>query len=110
VIDSTGHPSGTPLGIELLPPADRLTVVGLPNDVVPVDLATLAFKELVLRGSLAYTHDDFAEALDHIAAGSVPCAEIITTIAGFEDASAWFRDLAGGATEQVKVLLRPGLE
>jgi threonine dehydrogenase-like Zn-dependent dehydrogenase len=69
----------------------------------------VAVKELVVRGSLAYSDDDFAEALGHIAAGRVPCRQIVTTIAPLEAAPALFTDLAGGATEQVKVLLRPTL-
>jgi (R,R)-butanediol dehydrogenase/meso-butanediol dehydrogenase/diacetyl reductase len=107
VLDCTGHPSGAPLAIELLPAAGRLTIVGLPDGPVPISLATLAWKEIVVRGSLVYADDDFAEALDHIAAGRIPSDQIITTIARLEEAPAWFDDLNGGATEQVKVLLRP---
>jgi threonine dehydrogenase-like Zn-dependent dehydrogenase len=107
VIDCTGHPSGAPLAIKLLPPGGRLMITGLPNDPVPIDLAALAANEIVVRGSLAYADDDFAEALDHIAAGRVPCDQIITTIAPLDQAPAWFEDLTGGATQQVKVLLCP---
>jgi threonine dehydrogenase-like Zn-dependent dehydrogenase len=107
VIDCTGHPSGAPLAIELLPPAGRLVIAGLPDGPSPIDLTTVAVNEIVIRGSLAYAEDDFAEALDHIAAGRIPCDQIITTIAPLDQAPAWFEDLAGGATQQVKVLLRP---
>jgi threonine dehydrogenase-like Zn-dependent dehydrogenase len=107
VFDTTGHPSGAPLAIKLLPPAGRLIIAGLPDDPAPLDLAALAVNEIVVRGSLAYTDDDFAEARGLIAAGLIPCDQIITTIARLERAPAWFEDLAGGATEQVKVLLRP---
>jgi (R,R)-butanediol dehydrogenase / meso-butanediol dehydrogenase / diacetyl reductase len=108
VIDCTGHPSGAPLAIELLPPAGRLIIAGLPDDPAPIDLAAVAVNEIVIRGSLAYADDDFAEALDHIAAGRVPCNQIVTTIAPLDQAPAWFADLTSGATEQVKVLLCPG--
>jgi (R,R)-butanediol dehydrogenase/meso-butanediol dehydrogenase/diacetyl reductase len=107
VIDCTGHPAGAPLAIELLPPAGRLIIAGLPDHPSAIDLAALAVNEIVIRGSLAYTDDDFAEALDHIAAGRIPCDQIITTIAPLAHAPAWFEDLTGGATQQVKVLLRP---
>ena len=69
----------------------------------------MAVKELVVRGSLAYCDDDFAEALGHIAAGRVPCGQIVTTIAPLEAAPGLFADLSGEATEQVKVLLCPTL-
>jgi (R,R)-butanediol dehydrogenase / meso-butanediol dehydrogenase / diacetyl reductase len=107
VIDCTGHPSGAPLAIKLLPPGGRLMIAGLPDDPAPIDLATLAVNEIIVRGSLVYTDEDFAEALDHIAAGRVLGDQIITTTASLEQAPVWFKDLAGGATEQVKVLLCP---
>jgi (R,R)-butanediol dehydrogenase / meso-butanediol dehydrogenase / diacetyl reductase len=107
VIDSTGHASGAPLAIELLPVAGRLTIVGLPGDPVPLSLDWVAVKEIVIRGSLTYTDQDFAEAMDHIASGRVPCRQIATTIAPLEQAPQWFADLKGGATQQVKVLLSP---
>jgi (R,R)-butanediol dehydrogenase / meso-butanediol dehydrogenase / diacetyl reductase len=107
VIDCTGHPQGTPLAIELLPPAGRLVIAGLPDDPVPVSLATLAVKEITVRGSLCYSDDDFAEALGHIAAGRIPCHHIITRIARLDEAPSCFADLSGSLTEQVKVLLQP---
>jgi threonine dehydrogenase-like Zn-dependent dehydrogenase len=82
-------------------------IAGLPSGAVPIDLTALAVKEIIVGGSLVYTEDDFAEALEHIAAGRIPCDQIITTIAGLEQAPALFEELTGGATEQVKVLLRP---
>ncbi len=108
VIDTTGHPSGAPLAVELLPPAGRLIVVGLPDDPAPIDLAVLAVKELTVRGSLCYDEDDFSEALGHIAAGRIPCRQIITTIAGLEEAPARLADLSAGAAQDIKILLRPG--
>jgi (R,R)-butanediol dehydrogenase/meso-butanediol dehydrogenase/diacetyl reductase len=107
-IDSTGHPSGTPLALRLLAPAGRLTVVGLPDTPAAVDLALLAVKEISVRGSLVYDEDDFAAALKYLAAGRIPCDRIITTVASLESAPALVAELRGGTTEQVKVLLAPG--
>ena len=108
VIDTTGHPAGAPLAVQLLRPAGRLTIVGMPAEPSPIDLTTLAFKELTVRGSLCYDESDFAEALGHIAAGRIPCRQIITATVSLDDAPAVLADLATGATRQVKVLLRPG--
>jgi threonine dehydrogenase-like Zn-dependent dehydrogenase len=88
----------------LLPASGRLTITGLPDAPALVDLGTLVGKEIVVRGSLIYD-DDFAEALDHIAAGRIPCDRIITTIAPLEQAPTWFTNLAASTTDQVKVLL-----
>jgi (R,R)-butanediol dehydrogenase / meso-butanediol dehydrogenase / diacetyl reductase len=107
-IDASGDPTGAPLAIELLRPAGRLTIVGLPDDPAPIDLGTVAFKELIVRGSLCSDDGDFTEALGCIAAGRIPCHQIVTTTASLDDAPALLKDLRSGATKQVKVLLRPG--
>ena len=80
----------------------------MPDQPAPIDLTTLAFKELTIRGSLCYDERDFAEALGHIAAGRIPCSQIITATVSLNDAPAMLADLSTGATQQVKVLLRPG--
>jgi (R,R)-butanediol dehydrogenase / meso-butanediol dehydrogenase / diacetyl reductase len=107
VIDTTGHPSGAPLALRLLPAAGRLTVVGLPDAPTPLDLGLLAFKEITVRGSLVYDERDFTAAVAHIAAGRVPCDRIITRVAPLDSAPAIVAELRGGATNQVKVLLAP---
>jgi (R,R)-butanediol dehydrogenase / meso-butanediol dehydrogenase / diacetyl reductase len=107
-IDATGDPTGAPLAIELLRPAGRLAIVGLPDDPAPIDLSTIAVKELIVRGSLNSDHGDFSEAIEDIAAGRIPCHQIVTATASLDDAPTFLADLRSGATEQVKVLLRPG--
>jgi 2-desacetyl-2-hydroxyethyl bacteriochlorophyllide A dehydrogenase len=107
VIDSTGHPSAAPLALRLLAPAGRLTVVGLPDDQAALDLSLVAFKELTIRGSLVYDEQDFALALALLAAGSIPCDQIITAVAPLADAPSVIADLLAPAGQQVKVLLAP---
>ncbi|MDO8187938.1 alcohol dehydrogenase catalytic domain-containing protein [Conexibacter sp. JD483] len=106
-IDCSGHPSGTPLAVRLLPAAGRLVVVGIPDGPVAVDVLALALGELTIKGSLAYSTTDFTEALEHIAAGRIPCDEIITAVAGLEEAPRRVAELRSGGTQQLKVLLRP---
>jgi threonine dehydrogenase-like Zn-dependent dehydrogenase len=60
------------------------------------------------HGSLVYDEQDFASALAHLAAGSIPCDKIITAVAPLADAPSLISDLQAGTTEQVKVLLAPG--
>ena len=107
VIDTTGHPSGAPLALRLLPAAGRLTVVGLPDAPAALDLGLLAFKEITVRGSLVYDERDFAAAVAHIAAGRIPCDRIITKVVPLDSAPAVVAELHGGRTGQVKVLLTP---
>jgi threonine dehydrogenase-like Zn-dependent dehydrogenase len=81
VVDCTGHPSGLALAVDLLPPAGTTVVVGMPPEPSSIDLTSVAMKEIVIRGSLAYSSENFGEALIHIAEGRVPSDEIVTTVA-----------------------------
>jgi (R,R)-butanediol dehydrogenase/meso-butanediol dehydrogenase/diacetyl reductase len=106
-IDCTGHQSAAPLAIELLAPAGRLTVVGLPDEPAAIDLATLARYELTVRGSVVYSEEDFADAIEDLAGSRIPTDQIITRIASLDAAPVVIAELASGATDHVKVLLRP---
>jgi (R,R)-butanediol dehydrogenase/meso-butanediol dehydrogenase/diacetyl reductase len=105
--DCTGHPAGIGTAIGLVAPAGQVMIVGVPSHPSTVHAAEIATKEVSIRGSLAYTAADWAQAIDSLARGRIPAADIITTVAPLEDAEKWFGDLTSGATRQMKVLLKP---
>jgi (R,R)-butanediol dehydrogenase/meso-butanediol dehydrogenase/diacetyl reductase len=104
--DATGHPSGTPLALDLLKPGCMLVVVGIPDEPVSITLRRLAVDELTIKGSIGYDDGDYDEAIGHIASGRVPCDEI-TTIAPLADAQHWFNVLLRRQSDELKVLLKP---
>ena len=105
--DCTGHPVGLPTAVGLVAPAGRVVIIGVPSHPSTVQAAEIATKEVMIRGSLAYTSTDWRQALDSLASGSVPAADLITTVAPLEDAGKWFAELTSGTTRQIKVLLKP---
>ena len=107
VFDCTGHPVGISTAVSMAAPAGRIVIVGVPAHPSTVNVAEIAVKELQIRGSLAYTGEDWKQALDSLAAGKIPAADLITTVAPLEDAEQWFGELTSGATRQIKVLLQP---
>lgn len=105
--DCTGHPSGISTAVDLVAPAGTIVVIGVPSYPSTVHMATVATKELLIRGSLAYTSADIAEAIGQLANDQIPADELITAVAPLEDAERWFGELTSGATRQIKVLLQP---
>jgi threonine dehydrogenase-like Zn-dependent dehydrogenase len=105
--DCTGHPVGIGTAISMVAPAGRVIIVGVPSHPSTVHAAEIAVKEVTIRGSLAYTGADWNQALDSLADGRIPAADLITTIAPLEDAGKWFGELTSGTTRQIKVLLKP---
>lgn len=107
VHDCSGHPSGLALALDLLPPRGMLVLVGYATEPVGLDTFHVVRDELRLRGAAMYSYADFARAIDRLAAGAVPCAEVITAVRPLSDAQACFDDLTSGSSEHLKVLLAP---
>jgi (R,R)-butanediol dehydrogenase/meso-butanediol dehydrogenase/diacetyl reductase len=107
VFDCTGHPAGLPAAADVIGPAGKIVVVGVPASPSAVHLAPVVTRELQILGSLAYTSADFTEAIIALAEGRIPAADLITTIAPLEHAEHWFGELTSGTTQQIKVLLQP---
>ena len=105
-LDCTGHESGTPLALELLGMGGTLVVIGTAPVPVPIMLQQLSHSEIVLTGSLGYDDRDYAEAIDHIAHGRVPC-EQVSKIARLEEAQHWFDVLLSRKSNELKVILQP---
>jgi (R,R)-butanediol dehydrogenase / meso-butanediol dehydrogenase / diacetyl reductase len=105
--DCTGHPTGLGSAVGLVAPAGQVVVVGVPSEPSTVPAAEIATKEVRIRGSLAYTAADWAQAIGSLASGRVPADDLITTVAPLEQAEHWFGELTSGATRQIKVLLKP---
>ena len=82
-------------------------LVGLPDGDVSFDAQTLVINEIQVRGAAGTSHQDFRTAIDLLASGAVPAADLITAVADLDDADTMFGELLDPATEHVKVLLRP---
>jgi 2-desacetyl-2-hydroxyethyl bacteriochlorophyllide A dehydrogenase len=107
VFDCTGHPAAVSAAVDLVAPAGQIVEIGVPSSPSTLHMAAITTRELLIRGSLAYTPADIGEAIGQLASARIPAAELITTIAPLEDAEHWFTELTSGATRQIKVLLQP---
>jgi threonine dehydrogenase-like Zn-dependent dehydrogenase len=72
---------------------------------VAVPLHLIQDTQLRLQGSATYLPADFAEAMDLLAAGAVPVADVVTAVHPLADAAAAFRDAE--SSEHIKVLVAP---
>jgi len=63
VIDCVGSDASLAQGMRVIAPGGTILLVGMPG-VTTVDLTPLWHREITLRGSYAYTRDDFEKAFD----------------------------------------------
>jgi (R,R)-butanediol dehydrogenase/meso-butanediol dehydrogenase/diacetyl reductase len=109
VLECAGNPAAPQLAIELVRHRGIIVLLGVLEEPVPISQLVLLIKEAQLRSSFAYRKEEFAEAVSLLAAGKLPAARLITHKAPLEEAQAMFDLLSDPETEQIKVLLSPGI-
>ncbi len=106
VLECSGQPGMISRAIGEVATSGMVTVLGtcaVPDSFVPV--AALA-KEVTMRFSFMYEHDDYRLALETVAADSAPVRSMITGHIGFAALSETFETLRG-RTSHCKVMIHP---
>jgi len=106
VIDAVGVTATRRLALELLRPGGCAVMLGLAGDTAPVDFHPLVRQGLTIRGSYAYTPEDYDRALELALSGRAGVGElepVLPLSAGPEA----FAELARGPSERLKVFLAP---
>lgn len=80
-----------------------VVVVAIHPQPTPVDLKQVFWRELRILGARVYQRADFERAVELLASGVVPAAELVTRVVGIDRVSEAFAALEGG--EAMKVLV-----
>jgi (R,R)-butanediol dehydrogenase/meso-butanediol dehydrogenase/diacetyl reductase len=84
-------------------------LLGVLEEPVEISQLVLMIKEAQMRASFASRRREFEEAIDLLAAGSLPADLLITGSAPLERAQAMFERLEDPRTPDIKILLSPRL-
>jgi L-iditol 2-dehydrogenase len=104
VIDAAGFEATWALGLRAVRTGGRIYQVGLGAASGSLDYFAVLGKEATITGSYAWTDDDFARALDLLAAGEVDPTGWITRMP-LEGGQSAFEELTGGQPGRFKVVL-----
>lgn len=106
LFECVGVPGVIQAMMEGAPANARIVVVGVSMETDRFEPFFGIVKHLGLQFVLAYTAAEFAETLEHIAAGRIDVAPLITGRVGLEGVAQAFRDLAS-PERHAKVLVEP---
>jgi threonine dehydrogenase-like Zn-dependent dehydrogenase len=106
IFECVGVPGVIQQIMEGAPAAARIVVVGVCMETDRMEPFFGISKQLNLQFVLAYTADEFAESLHHIAEGKVDVSPLITGIVGLDGVSGAFAELAN-PEKHAKVLVDP---
>ena len=84
----------------------QVTWIGNSAPLVELAMQDVVTRELTLRGSYGFG-DEFKQAVDALAAGSIDVRPLIELVAPLEDGADLFRQLGDGQLDAVKVVLAP---
>lgn len=107
VYECVGRPEAIQGAIDLTRRGGAMCLIGLAEGQATIDPAAWLIKEVDVRSSLAYTHDDFERAMGMIADGRVVLEPLHTSTIGLDELDGALADLAAGATGAIKVLVDP---
>lgn len=99
----SGSQGGVTTAVDVLRVRGKLVMVAIHTQPREVSLHRFFWRELEMLGARLYERRDFEEAVEHIAAGRVPVAELITGIYPLTEAGEAFAALARGGA--MKILL-----
>ena len=106
VFECVGHPAALGLALELVAPAG--TIVPARARGARADQPAAADHEGGrILGAFAYRREDFERAIELLASGELPAADLITEVVPLARAQEMFDELGRPGTEQLKVLLAP---
>lgn len=104
VFEVSGAQGGLDSAVELLRTRGRLVIVGIHAQRREVDLKRVFWKELEIVGARVYEPQDFSDAVESIAAGTIPVDALISKIVPLDSAAEAFEILdLGGAVMKVLV-------
>ncbi len=78
VLECSGHPGGAQLALQLVRKQGKYTQVGLFGKLITLDFEQIAFKELVVTGSLGQKPTAWKRALQFLASGKIDVHSLIS--------------------------------
>ncbi|WP_116997223.1 zinc-dependent alcohol dehydrogenase [Desertimonas flava] len=109
VYECVGRPSAIQAAVDLTRRGGSVCLIGLADGDATISPHTWLIKEIVFTTALAYFHEEFVMAMGMIADGRIVTEPLHTGTVGLDALGGVLAELAGGATDHVKVLVDPHL-
>jgi (R,R)-butanediol dehydrogenase / meso-butanediol dehydrogenase / diacetyl reductase len=107
VYECVGRPFAVQAAANLSRRGGEVCLIGLADSDAPITPGVFLVKEITMTAALAYTHNEFAMAMDMIADGLVALAPLHSSTVGLDGFGAAIADLASGTSTETKVLVDP---
>ncbi len=107
VYDCVGGTESLTASVGLARRGGSVSMIGLKDDLISIDSATWLRKEITTVSAIGYVRHEVEAAMDLLADGVVRVDQLHTSTTNIEGLAATFAELASGASNQMKVLVKP---
>ena len=107
VADCVGNSPALTSAITYTKPNGNLIMVGISLGAVSVPLVSAVLKEINIKGSIAYTKEEFDEVIDLLKNKKINLEKFIDDIVTLDDVQNSFERLTSGKDAAVKILVDP---
>jgi 2-desacetyl-2-hydroxyethyl bacteriochlorophyllide A dehydrogenase len=107
VFEAVGRQKTVQQALSMVNKGGKVTVIGMLESKMELDMLDVTVKEIEIRGSYGYTTDDFKQALKLISTGKVKVKSMITHTLPLRDISKGFEILSNEKENAIKVVLKP---
>lgn len=107
VYECVGRPFAIQSAVDLARRGGSMCLIGLADSDASIVPAVWLVKEINVTAALAYLREEFEMTMGMMADGRVSVAPLHTATVGLDGLDAALADLAGGASEEMKVLVDP---
>jgi (R,R)-butanediol dehydrogenase/meso-butanediol dehydrogenase/diacetyl reductase len=107
VYECVGRPAAIQSAVDLARRGGTVSLIGLADSDAQIVPAVWLVKEIAVRAALAYLREEFEMAMGMMADGRVRVAPLHSSTTRLDGLGAVLADLAGGRTDQTKVLVNP---
>lgn len=107
VYECVGRPFAVQTAVDLARRGGSMCLIGLSETDATIVPAVWLVKEIAVTAALAYRREEFEMAMAMMADGRVRVDPLHTATIGLDELDGMLADLAGGASDHTKVLVRP---
>jgi threonine dehydrogenase-like Zn-dependent dehydrogenase len=105
--ECVGHSGTLAAALTAVPPKGLVMFVGLAEETIELPATPLMVGERTIRGSAAYSNDDFGDTSAWIASGEEDLSPLIENRVGLDGLPEAFEEYAEGSLHAVKTVLQP---
>ena len=109
VFECVGRGPAIQSAVDLVRRGGAVCLIGYPDTNATINAGMWLVKEVSLTASLAYTYEEFGQAMSMIADGRVRLAPLHSSTVSLDGFASAMADLASGTSTEMKVLVDPRL-